>query len=119
MKTRIAILALALLAAVPAAFAAHTEPINTTGVLLDVLCSEGATQASAAKHTRECGLMAECVKSGYGIVINGKFHKFDAEGSRQAETIFRTSKKTDNITVRVEGTLQHAGDITVTKLTEV
>ena len=120
MRIRIAILALALIAGVPAAFAAaHTEPINTTGVLLDVMCSEGATQESAAKHTRECGLMEHCAKSGYGIVIDGKFHKFDAEGSRQAEAIFRATKKTDNITVKVEGTLQHAGDITVTKLTEV
>ena len=120
MRIRIAIFALALVAAVPAAFAAaHTEPINTTGVLLDVMCSEGATQESAAKHTRECALMEHCAKSGYGIVIDGKFHKFDAEGSRQAEAIFRATKKTDNVTVRVEGTLQHAGDITVTKLTEV
>jgi hypothetical protein len=118
MKTRIAILALALVAAVPAAFAAHTEPINTTGVLLDVMCSEGATEESAAKHTRACGLMEHCVKSGYGIVIDGKFHKFDAEGNKQAEAIFRATTKTENITARVEGTLQHAGDITVTKLTE-
>jgi hypothetical protein len=120
MRIRIAVLALALVAAVPAAFgAAHTEPINTTGVLLDVMCSEGATQESAAKHTRACGLMEHCVKSGYGIVVDGKFHKFDAEGNKQAEAIFRATKKTENITVRVEGTLQHAGDITVTRLTEV
>ena len=120
MKIRFAVLLLALVAAVPATFAApHTEPIDATGVLLDVMCSKGATDASAAAHTRECGLMEHCVKSGYGVVVKGKFHTFDAEGNKQAEAIFRATKKTDNITVRVEGTLQHAGDITVTKLTEV
>ena len=97
---------------------AHTEPIDTTGVLLDVMCSEGATQESAAKHTAKCALMEHCVKSGYGVVVDGTFHKFDAEGNKQAEAIFRSTKKTSNITANVEGTLQHEGDITVTKLTE-
>lgn len=118
MKIRIAILALAFAAAMPAVLvSAHTTPIKKTGILLDVLCSEGATTESAAKHTRECGLMDACVKSGYGAVVDGKFHKFDAEGNRQAEAIFRSTKRTDNITVLIEGTLQHEGDITVTKLT--
>ena len=119
MRIRIAILALALAALVPASLvSAHTEPINKTGVLMDVMCSEGVTQESAAKHTAKCALMEHCAKSGYGIVIDGVFHKFDAEGNKQAEAIFRSTKKTDNITANVEGTLQHAGDITVTKLTE-
>jgi hypothetical protein len=119
MRIHTAILALALAAAVPVPFvSAHTEPINTTGVLLDVMCSKGATQESAAKHTRDCALMEHCVTSGYGVVIDGKFHKFDAEGNKQAEAIFRSTKKTSNITALVEGTLQHEGDITVTRLTE-
>jgi hypothetical protein len=63
MRIRIAIIALALAAVLPVQFsAAHTEPINATGVLLDVMCSNGATQESAAKHTRECALMEHCVK---------------------------------------------------------
>ena len=118
MRIRIAILALALAAALPTSFvSAQTEPINKTGVLLDVMCSEGATQESAAKHTAKCALMDHCAKSGYGIVIDGVFHKFDAEGNKQAEAIFRSTKKASNITATVEGTLQHEGDITVTKLT--
>jgi len=101
----------------PAAVFAHTSPIIKSGTLIDVMCSEGATEASAAKHTAKCALMEHCAKSGYGIVIDGVFHKFDAEGNRQAEAIFRSTKKTDHITATVEGTLQHEGDITVTKLT--
>jgi hypothetical protein len=116
MKTFFALLALVV--AIPVAVFAHTEPIDKTGVLMDVMCSKGATQELAAKHTRECGLMEHCVASGYGIVIDGVFHKFDAEGNKKAEAIFRSTKKTANITARVEGTLQHEGDITVDKLTE-
>jgi hypothetical protein len=116
MKIYFALLALVL--AIPAAVFAHTEPIDKTGVLMDVMCSKGATQESAAKHTRECGLMKHCVASGYGIVVDGVFHKFDAEGNKKAEAIFRSTKKADNITVRVVGTLQHEGDITVDTLTE-
>jgi hypothetical protein len=119
MKTtlRAAALAIALGVGIPATIFAHTMPIKKPGTLIDVMCSEGVTDETAAKHTRECGLMDVCVKSGYGIVIDGVFHKFDAEGNKQAEAIFRASKKTDHITAMVEGTLQHEGDITVTKLT--
>jgi len=103
---------------IPVAAFAHTMPIKKSGTLVDVICSsEVKTQADADKHTRDCALMGDCVKSGYGIVIDGVFHKFDAVGNRQAEAIFRNSKKTDHITATVDGTLQHEGDITVTKLT--
>lgn len=115
---RAAALAFMLAVGVPAAVFAHTEPIKTTGTLMDVMCSgDVKTQADADKHTRECALMEHCAASGYGIVIDGKFHKFDAEGSKKAEAIFRDSKKADHITATVEGTLQHNGDITVTALT--
>lgn len=114
---RAAALAVAL-AMLPAAVFARTMPITKSGTLVDVMCSSDVkTQADADNHTRECALMDACVASGYGIVIDGVFHKFDAEGSKQAEAIFRSTKKTDHITATVEGTLEHNGDITVTKLT--
>jgi len=117
MKIRIATLALGLAALVPALTFAHETAITKTGMLVDVLCAKGMTEGDTAKHTRECGLMAECVKSGYGIFFDGKFHPFDAEGNKQAEAIFRSTSKTDHIAVTVEGTLLHEGDIRVTKLT--
>ena len=92
----------------------------------DRYCPDIITQIQAVRSSLASlqavllqGHLEHCVKSGYGIVIDGKFHKFDAEGNKQAEAIFRATKKTENLTVRVEGTLQHAGDITVTKLTEI
>jgi len=120
MKTTIRAIALAFALAVgmPAIAFAHTMPIKKSGTLVDVMCAADVkSQADADKHSRECGLMEHCVASGYGIVIDGVFHKFDAEGNKQAEAIFRSSKKADHITATVEGTLQHEGDITVTKLT--
>ena len=117
MSLSVAVALVAVVFSISAAFA-HEMQINTKGTLVDVMCSADVkTQADADNHTRECALMDACVKSGYGIVIDGKFHKFDAEGSKQAEAIFRSTKKTDHITATVEGTMLHDGSIAVTHLT--
>src|SRR5262245_41223107 len=97
---------------------AHETAINAKGTLMDVMCAADVkTQADADKHTRACALMDSCVKSGYGIVIDGKFHKFDAEGSKQAEAIFRSTTKTDHIAATVVGTELEDGSIAVKTLT--
>jgi hypothetical protein len=107
----------AVVLAASAAFAGET-PITAKGTLVDVMCSADIkTQADADNHTRECALMDSCVKSGYGIVIDGKFHKFDAEGSKQAEAIVRSTKKEDHITATVVGTTLDDGSIRVKTLT--
>jgi hypothetical protein len=113
---RAAALAFALAVAVPSAVFAHTMPIKTSGTLIDVMCSKGTTVADADKHTPECGLMEHCAKSGYGIDIDGEFHRFDAAGNKQAEAVFRSTKNVDHITATVEGTLESEGDITMTRL---
>lgn len=112
----IALRAAALAVAVPSAVFAHTMPINKSGTLIDVMCSKGTTVADADKHTRERGLIEHRAKSGYGIVIDGEFHRFDSAGNKQAEAILRSAKNVDHITATVEGTLQNEGDITVTRL---
>ena len=39
----------------------------------------------AEAHTRQCALMPECQKSGYGVfTYDNKFLKFDEAGSRKA-----------------------------------
>jgi hypothetical protein len=115
-------LAVALIAlfAAPAVFAfAHEESIHAKGTLIDVMCgAEVKTQEDADTHSRKCGLMKSCVASGYGIVVDGKFHKFDAEGSKKAEAIFRGTTKEDHIAATVDGTLEDDGSITVKTLTE-
>jgi len=113
----VAVALVAAVISVSAAFANETK-INGKGTLVDVMCSADVkTQADADNHTRDCALMDACVKSGYGIVIDGKFHKFDAEGSKQAEAIFRSTTKKDHITATVEGAIQDDGSIHVMHLT--
>ena len=78
------------------AMAAHAEEIK--GILMDQMCSgkadlriSGATgllvggRIVAEAHTRECLLMPECQKSGYGVYTSdNKFLKFDEAGNRKA-----------------------------------
>src|SRR4051794_25189547 len=114
---RAAALAAALAATVPAA-AFSQSPFKQKGTLIDQMCGASSSQADADTHTRDCALMEHCLASGYGVVVDGKFHKFDAAGSKQAEAILRSTKKADHITATVEGVEQKDGSIAVTKITE-
>lgn len=101
------------------------EKVKLTGIVVDVMCAadhvkdkaEDATKF-AAEHTKSCGLMEECVKSGYGIFSDGKWYPFDAKGNEFAKALFETTKKSDNIKATVEG-MKHDGKILVEKITEV
>jgi len=91
-----------------AAFAWVVPAAELEGILMDQMCSMKALQEggqkAAAMHTRDCALMPDCVKSGYGLVTaDNKFLAFDAEGSQKAEKALRSSKKKDNIRVKVTG----------------
>ena len=116
MKLRL-LFASMLLAVVAVGASAQDTAIKTTGTLIDVMCGAEATQADADAHTPECALMTHCLASGFGIMIDGKFHKFDAEGNKLAADLFRTTKKKDHITATVEGTELADGSIKVAKLT--
>lgn len=69
------------------------------GYVVDRMCAtgmvkRGAKQAMerAARHTKMCALEEGCRESGYGLVSEGKFYKFDANGDRLAlEYLERTS----------------------------
>lgn len=100
------------------------EPVKLTGYVVDVVCAADHTKDAAeaatkfaAEHTKECGLMEDCVKSGYGIFAEGKWYPFDAKGNELAKGIFEKTKKDKAIKVTVEG-LKHDGKILVQKLTE-
>src|ERR1700733_11273337 len=107
---------LRLLIAVSAfAIAAHAEEIK--GILMDQMCSgkadlriSGASgtlvggRIVAEAHTRECLLMPECQKSGYGVYTSdNKFLKFDEAGNRKAIALIKASKKLDDFEVEVVG----------------
>jgi len=118
-RFRLSIALLAALLSFPAGIAfAHETPINARATLVDVMCGSNLkTQADADKHERSCALMQHCAESGYGVYLDGAFHKFDAEGNRQASEILKSGKSKDHVAVQVEGTQLHDGSIQVKKLT--
>src|SRR5262245_11813277 len=122
-KQAIILVALAALIIAASNVLAH-EKVKLSGYVVDVMCfsehAKDATDAArkaAAEHTRECALMEECVKSGYGIYADGKWYPFDAKGNELAKAMFEKTKKKDNIKVTVEG-MKHDGKILVEKITE-
>ena len=76
------------------------------GILIDKACSASAVKGgekAALAHTRDCALMPNCVKSGYGIYMNDKFIPFDAAGNKKALAALKASTKPDNLRVQVSG----------------
>ena len=77
------------------------------GVLMDKMCSMKAAkegQKAATMHTRQCAMMPDCEKSGYGVfTADNKYLVFDAGGNQQASTALKASKKKDNLRVKVNG----------------
>ena len=122
-KLAILWIGLAVLVITASSALAH-EKVKLTGYVVDVMCfaehvsaaPEAATKA-AAEHTKECALMEDCVKSGYGIYVDGKWYPFDAKGNGLAKALFEKTSKKDHIKIIVEG-MKHDGKILVEKLTE-
>jgi hypothetical protein len=97
------------------AMAATAEDIK--GILIDEKCSgkadlriSGASgllvggRIVAEAHTKECLLMPECEKSGYGIYTSdNKFLKFDEAGNRKAIALIKASTKLDDFEVEILG----------------
>jgi len=65
------------------------------------------SDAKAAKHTKDCSLDEACKAAGYGIVMGGKFYKFDDAGDKKAVDYLNATKKEDNIKVEVTGTMDN------------
>lgn len=97
---------------------AQGKKATLTGHLVDQMCGgEIKDAAKAAGHSKECALMDHCASSGFGIFSNGKYVKFDAEGSKKAKALVEKTQKEKDITIVAEGTLE--GDtLTVASLKE-
>ncbi|HEU4388927.1 MAG TPA: hypothetical protein VFV34_14095 [Blastocatellia bacterium] len=112
-----------LFAVIPSQILAH-EKVKLTGFLVDVVCAtehvkdkaEDATKF-AGEHTKECALMEACVKSGYGMFVDGKWYPFDSKGNDLAKILVQKTSRDDHLKVAVEGML-HEGKIMVEKLRE-
>ncbi len=91
------------------------------GYLVDKMCATGyvkdgdATKANTkgAKHTKACALEENCQESGYGLIMDGKYMKFDQGGDKMATDFLNKTKKKDNFLVEVTGTKE--GDIVKVK----
>ncbi len=97
--------------------AALAPAADIKGVLMDQMCSgkadlriSGATgtlvggRIVAEAHTKECVLMPQCQKSGYGVYTSdNKFLKFDEAGNRKALAAIKASTKLDDFEVEVTG----------------
>src|SRR5213078_1883007 len=107
-------LALLFTLAVPLAAA----DVEIKGHLLDAACAfgEARTAALATHHSKACLQMADCERSGYGVLTpDMKFIRFDKAGDEQAKKFLAPLKKTTDIRIAVTGTV--TGDrITVQKI---
>lgn len=97
------------------ALAAHAETVK--GVLMDQKCSGTADlrisgssgllvggRIVAEAHTRQCAMMPQCEKSGYGVYTSdNKFLKFDEAGNHKALAAIKASTKLDDLEVEVTG----------------
>ncbi len=124
MKNRAFVLTtVALVLALTTAAWAHS-PVKLTGYVVDVMCAADHTKDNpsdaakfAAGHTKECALMPECVRQGYGIFADGKWYPFDDNGNKLAKAAFEKTSKKDNIKMTVEGKI-HGDRLLVESITE-
>ncbi len=107
-----------MLAALLLAMAVYAGEVQ--GILLDKQCAtkivKANDQVAAQKHTRDCALMDECQKAGYGVLTaDGKFITVDAAGNAKVVAALKGTKKDDNLKVVVTGDVK--GDtITLTAI---
>ena len=90
------------------ALAGVLSAAEVEGVLIDKMCSMKAVkdwQKAATMHTRQCAMMPNCEKSGYGVFMaDNKFLVFDAAGNEQAAAALKSSRrKKDNLKVKASG----------------
>ena len=92
------------------------KPHAMKGYLVDKMCAVGMAKkspeeamAKAAKHTKSCALEESCVESGFGLISDGKWYKFDDAGDKQALAWLNKTDKKNELMVEVTGT--HDGDV--------
>ena len=95
---KLAIFGLVLLVALPVA-AAEWKSVS----LVDAGCAD-RVKADPDKHTRACAM--RCEESGYGVVADGAFVKFDEKGNNLAIEALQKSKKDDHLRATITGEIK-------------
>lgn len=80
------------------------------GYLIDVACATGNVAKPKSdfgtKHTRACLRMADCARSGYGVLTpDNKLVKFDAAGNNIAKSIIGNNLRDHDWRVVATGTV--------------
>ena len=97
-KTALVILALAL--SVPL----YAKTLKNVS-LMDAGCSaKKEAMSNPDAHTRSC--MMQCAKNGYGVVVDGKFVKFDDKGNELAKAALKNSSRKDHLRATVDGEMK-------------
>lgn len=80
-------------------------PETKTGVVMDAACGArvAANAEKTAKHTVACALMESCKASGFGLILEGRFLKFDPAGDEQALKLLEAAKVRENFRAEVTG----------------
>jgi len=99
--------------------------------LVDVNCANKAIAANGANlrtnsenHIVSCLKKPSSMSSGYGVIIRNKdtgkynFYKFDEKGDEIARKLLETTKKTDNMQIKVRGTIDNTMIIKVKSIEE-
>jgi hypothetical protein len=95
---KVLLVALALLVSLPV-FAATWENV----AIVDAGCAKKVVD-DPDKHPRAC--MLDCADSGFGVVSEGKFVKFDAKGDELAIEALNASDKKNGIRADVTGEIK-------------
>lgn len=83
--------------------------------LMDADCAtEQSKLDNPDAHSRSCA--RKCADSGFGLILGGKFVKFDAKGNELAKAALDKSEKKDHLRVTVDGEMKD-GVIAVSSLT--
>ncbi len=83
--------------------AAQAEEMD--GYLIDAACGNkiASNMAKLEEHTVACALMKSCQESGYGVVIDGEFMKFDEDGDKKALAFLQATELKSHVEVKVTG----------------
>lgn len=77
--------------------------------VVDTNCSRKVMNNPDA-HTRSCAIM--CARSGYGVIVDGKYIKFDKKGNEEVLTELKASHQKNDLRVNVTGDV-HGDHMTV------
>ncbi len=102
MKVRTVLITVTAMLMMCVAVSAHERKV---GLLIDTECGKRLADSpeQAAAHRVSCSLKEECAKTGYGVIVDGKFYKFDKMGNKLATLILKTMQKKAGLRVRVDG----------------